>query len=528
MSPLQKLRLKYLPKIPNALSEFEYLHFESKEVLSPDSKVSSFFPHFQNPSRIQFIKGQKKEKHPLKIGVVFSGGPAPGGHNVIAGIFDGLKKWNEKSTLLGFLNGPSGILEDKAQLLDEKQIDLVRNQGGFDLLGSGRTKIETEEQFAKSLAAMEKHQLNGLIIVGGDDSNTNAAFLAEYFLEKNCQTAVIGVPKTIDGDLKNKWIETSFGFDSASKTYSESIGNVAQDAASQGKYYFFIKLMGRAASHLVLECALKTHPNYALIGEEIAKSKKSLQAIIGDIADLIIERASHNKNYGVILIPEGVIEFIPEMKDLVEELNTIFAKGETPSEKLLSKSSQSIYCKLPDKIQQQLLLERDPHGNVQVSKIETERLIIELVEKELKVRSPSVKFNPQPLFFGYEGRSCLPSNFDANYCYSLGLTALLLAAYGKTGYMGILRHLNSPIQEWGVEGIPLVSMMEMELRKGKRKPVIVKSLVELNTPAYQMFAKERVKWRINDDYQSPGPIQFFGPIDVAEDIPLTLAFAYPG
>lgn len=503
---LATLRQKYAPKIVPILKQIENLELETKDALKIAEPVLKLFPHL-NP-KILTCKTGKKNQGPLNIGIVLSGGPAAGGHNVITGVFDALQKWGGK--LIGFLNGPAGIVENRFLVLDQKSLDAVRNTGGFSLLGTGRTKIETEEQFAKSLETAQTHALDGLIIVGGDDSNTNAALLAEYFLAHGSKTAVIGVPKTIDGDLQNQWIDISFGFDSAAKTYSELIGNILSDAVSQGKYTFFIKVMGRTASHLVLECALKTHPHLALIGEEIAANQSRLADVVGSIADLICERAKNNKLYSVILIPEGVIEFIPEVKKLLKELSI----------NQLSAESSTLFNSFSPEIQRQLTLERDPHGNINVSKIETERLLIALVQEELKKRNFNLsKFSPQPLFFGYEGRSCLPSNFDADYCYNLGLFAALLAKHHYTGYMATLAHLAKPVDQWIPLGVPLIAMIDLEERKGASKPVIKKGLVDLKGPAFKAFTKNRLSWRLQDSFLTPGPIQFFGPSEITDGPP---------
>jgi pyrophosphate--fructose-6-phosphate 1-phosphotransferase len=522
-SSLQNLRLKYIPKIPTSLENFEYLAPVARDRISLDSQVAGYFPHLQDPQVFNFRQADKQSLKHLKVGIVFSGGPAAGGHNVIAGVFDALRKCDKKTTLIGFLNGPLGVINNQFRILDETLINQVRNQGGFELLGSGRTKIETEQQFAKSLTTCVSHQLDGLVIVGGDDSNTNAAFLAEYFAQKKVSTSVVGVPKTIDGDLKNSWIETSFGFDSASKTYSEIIGNLLNDAASQNKYYFFVKVMGRSASYLVLECALKTHPQLALISEEIAAEQHSLERIVNQITDLIIERAQLGKQHGVILIPEGLIEFIPEIKKLITELNTLFAK--LGSVKLSDISAEGIKTlqTFPKEIQAQLLLERDPHGNVPVSQIETEKMLITLVKEELKKRKNSaVNFSSQPLFCGYEGRCCLPSNFDANYCYALGLTATLLIQNALTGYMAVIERLNQPVEQWEATAVPLVGMIALEERKGSLKPVIKKGLVDLQEHSFQNFKAQRGAWRVKDEFLVPGPIQFFGPQDLTDTCPLIL------
>jgi diphosphate-dependent phosphofructokinase len=460
--------------------------------------ISSLFPHLKDLEPKSFkSKDFTQGSHPLKVGIVLSGGPAPGGHTVIAGVFEALKKVHPDSELIGFLDGPSGIIHNKSVVVDGVLVEKFRHQGGFQMLGTGRTKIETEEQFENSLKTAVSHHLNGLIIVGGDDSNTNAAHLAEYFLAHDASIgtpiSVVGVPKTIDGDLKNDWVEASFGFDTAAKTYAAAIGNIAYDALSQKKYYFFIKVMGRTASHLVLECALQTRPNLALISEEVEEKKLSLQQVIASIADLIVERSKKGKDYGMILIPEGLIEFIADMKLLLLDLKT----------------SSELFQSLPKQIQDQLLLEKDPHGNVQVSKIETERLFIALVEKELKQRSDyKGKFSPQPLFFGYEGRSCTPSTFDDNYCFALGLTAVMLIQNQATGYMAVVRNLAKPLSEWTLHGAPLVGMMELVEKKGKQIAVIKKGLVALEGKPFGEFKLLREGWRLEDNYLSPGPIQF--------------------
>lgn len=456
--------------------------------------LSEFFPHLKDLKQITFKdKDVLQGKTPLKVGIVLSGGPASGGHTVIAGVFDALKMEHPESQLIGFLDGPSGIIDNNSIGIDASLVEKFNHQGGFQMLGTGRTKIETEEQFEKSLKTALLHRLNGLIIVGGDDSNTNAAHLAEYFLAHNASIAVIGVPKTIDGDLKNEWVEASFGFDTAAKTYSASVGNICFDALSQKKYYFFVKVMGRTASHLVLECALQTRPNLALISEEIEANNQTLHQVISSIVDLIVERSKKGKDYGVILIPEGVIEFISDMKVLLKDLQP----------------SSELFQSFPKEIQNQLLLEKDPHGNVQVSKIETERLLIALVEKELQQRSDyKGKFSPQPLFFGYEGRSCTPSTFDDTYCYALGLTAVLLIQNQSTGYMATVSNLAKSFSDWTLHGSPLADMMELVEKKGKQVPVIKKGLVDLKGKPFAEFQSLREAWRMEDKYLSPGPIQF--------------------
>lgn len=522
LAPLQELRLNYKPRIPGILEKLTTLTAAPADVppiLSDE--LTQLFPNLVNEPPLKFVEEPPRSHKPIKIGVVLSGGQAAGGHNVIAGIFDALKLFHRDSRLYGFKNGPGGIVNNNFTELTAEIIDAYRNQGGFDMIGSGRTKIETPEQF--EAAAKHLSDFDGLVIIGGDDSNTNAALLAQYFIRRNIKTRVIGVPKTIDGDLKNEWIESSFGFDTACKTYSEFIGNVARDALSQGKYYFFIKMMGRSASHIALECAMQTRPNMTLIGEEIAKENRTVTQITNSICDMIEGRYAAGKEYGVILIPEGTIEFIPECNKLIAELNTLLTteSAEAALAKL-SKEARGCYEALPTGIQSQLLIDRDAHGNVQVSKIETERLFIETVTKELKKRQFKGKFSAQPLFCGYEGRSGYPSNFDTHYCYALGHVAALLIDNGATGYMSLVQNLTQPVEQWAIGAAPLVAMMDIELRKGKRKPVIKKALVELNGALFAKFREDRDSWAIQDFYRYPGPIQFWGPPEITDTIPLTL------
>ncbi len=516
-TPLEKERLKFQPRIPRLLQDLKALvgveRASQKQALG---ELKALFPHTHAQKAIQFERGSSsKKREALRVGVVLSGGQAAGGHNVIAALFDGLKQLDTDSSLFGFLNGPGGIVEGKYKEITNELLKDYRNTGGFDLIGSGRTKIETEEQLDSSRKTVEKLKLDGLVVIGGDDSNTNAAILAEYFSSKKCLTTVVGVPKTIDGDLKSDDVEISFGFDTACKTYAELIGNIERDALSAKKYYHFIKLMGRSASHIALECALQTHPNYTLISEE----KKTLHQITSEIADLIEARASSRKNYGVILIPEGLVEFVPEIKQLMAEIN----RTSTDVVKALSHESAKIFSLLPEKLQQQLLLERDPHGNVQVSLIATEELLIYTVKQELKKRNFKGKFSPLSHFFGYEGRSAFPSNFDANYCYALGLTAALLVQNRLSGYMSVVSNLTSPVEESKVQGIPLVTMMSFEERKGKVRPVITKALVELSKEPFLHFAALRKSWEKEDRYIFPGPIQYYGPSHLSETIPLSLS-----
>lgn len=548
-TPLKEVRLAYKPKIPKIFQELPFLsiHKIPGNENTENFLVKDVFPQtFQHPL-IEFVRTQSGISHsPLKIGALFSGGQAPGGHNVISGLYDAMKILHKDSELIGFKGGPSGLLENKFIPLRKEEIDPYRNQGGFDLLGSGRTKIETETQFRQVENTVKEHNLHGLVIIGGDDSNTTAALLGEFLLSRQCRTSVVGIPKTIDGDLKNKWIETSFGFDSACKTYSEFTGNILRDALSAGKYYFFIKLMGRSASHIALECALQTQPNLTLISEEIQSQKKSLKQIVGEITDLICDRARQKKNYGVILIPEGLLEFIGECKKLFKELNVLLAEQrhrekldllKLPIEKtnyifsILTEQNANIFNSFPLEIQSQLILDRDSHGNVQVSKIETERLLLMLVEKELQKRTEEGsyigKFNGQPLFCGYEGRSGYPSNFDCNYCYALGFTAVLLIENHLTGYIAAIQNLSRPPEEWKIGAVPLVRMINIETRNGKEKLVIKKSVVDLTGRVFSYFANARNDWRLNDSYQYPGPMQFFGEKELCDSVTKTLQIEHP-
>lgn len=495
MTSLDEVRKTMLPDLPPALRAITKLVPVEGEIVKVDSNVAPLFPHLKN-AIVRFKEGNFKAE-PLKVGVVLSGGQAAGGHNVICGLYRALKELNVASSLIGFLDGPKGIVENKYKTLDEAIIAKFLNSGGFDMIGSGRTKIETPEQFQKALEACKG--LDGLVIIGGDDSNTNAALLAEYFLSKGSKTTVVGVPKTIDGDLANEYIEIPFGFDTACKVYSEMIGNILKDTLSAKKYWYFIKLMGRSASHITLECGYQTHPNLTLIAEE----ETPLNTLIERITTLIETRAKLGKNYGVILIPEGLIEFIPELKSLVSALNKTQDPASLPSD------LKALFFSLPESIQKQLTLDRDPHGNIQVSKIDTERFLIELV----KAKS-NVDFSSQPLFFGYEGRSAFPSPFDSEYCYALGTLAALLIAHKATGTIAAIQNLKKPVSEWTIAGVPLISLMHIEERKGEKKPVIAKKLVDLNGSLYKRFKELEASW--HDDYQSPGPIQYFGPQELVD------------
>ena len=528
---LQEKRNAFKPCLPVILRKMAFLESEKGDFQELSGKhanaLKDIFPNTFYQPLIHFKEGSVlQERAPLKIGVVFSGGPASGGHNVLAGLHDAMKSLNKESELIGFLNGPRGIINDEFILLDEEVLAPYRNTGGFRLIGTGRDKIEKEEDFINAEKTVLSHKLDGLVIIGGDDSNTNAAMLAEYFITNEVPCRVIGVPKTIDGDLKNQYIEKSFGFDTATKTYSEIVGNVCSDAQSQKKYQFFIKLMGRSASHIVLETVLRTHANYALIGEEIASLKKPFHEIIQELADIVTTRAIQGKNYGVYLIPEGIIEFIPEFKTLVNELNQLLSPDKAYQEQLeqiakkeermqfisshLTEGSKKAFDSIPEDIRYQMLLKRDSHGNVPVSQIESEKLIIEAVKKALEEKEDYKEtFNPQPLFCGYEGRSGYPTNFDAEYCYALGHVATLLIDSGVTGYMACIRGLDKPAEEWEPLGTPLVPMMTIEQRQGRAKPVIKKALVDLNTEPFTTYREKRNSWAINDDYRYPGPIQFF-------------------
>ncbi len=526
---LEEIRREFHPVLPKALrgcklrlQEDPKGNFQAK-----DASVESAFPHtFHHPLLWVSTEGKEKippKKQTIRVGVVFSGGQAPGGHNVIAGIFDALQERFTDPTLIGFIGGPEGILENQTTLLTKEKVDLYRNQGGFDLLGSGRTKIEGKKAIEKAYQNSKDLRLQGLVIIGGDDSNTNAAVLAEAFSQKDRRIAVIGVPKTIDGDLQSDYTPISFGFHTATSVYAEMVGNIAKDASSAKKYYHFIRLMGRSASHVTLECALKTQPNFALISEECLEKKKSVFSVVEELVSLIKKRANQGKYYGVILIPEGLLEFLTDMKQLISSINEALFQGVSSVESTLQESEKKLFSALPKSIQKQLLMDRDPHGNVQVSKISTEGLLVAMVEEKLRA-FPEVanKFHPASHFFVYEGRASLPSNFDANYCYSLGKIAALLLEDGKTGYMASLLHLHKPVDEWQPLALPIAKMLHTERRKGKEKLVIAKALVCFSSEAYQTFAKKRGDWELSDAYLCPGPMQFFGPSAVVDAHPFSL------
>ncbi|HEX7583315.1 MAG TPA: diphosphate--fructose-6-phosphate 1-phosphotransferase [Prolixibacteraceae bacterium] len=538
ISALQSERAKYQPKLPNSLkSSVKLVEGKSTQSIADQDDIKALFPNTYGMPLITFEAGDSKKQYPaVNVGVILSGGQAPGGHNVISGIFDGIKNLNPASKLYGFLGGPGGLVDHQYIELTGAFIDEYRNTGGFDIIGLGRTKLEETAQYDKGTEIMKELNIQALIIIGGDDSNTNACVLAEYYAAKNTGIQVIGCPKTIDGDLKNDMIETSFGFDTATKVYSELIGNIERDANSAKKYWHFIKLMGRSASHIGLECALQTQPNITLISEEVELKKQTLSEIVDYMAQIVAKRASNGENFGVALIPEGLVEFVPEMKALISELNDLLAEGSETEQKfksftsksegrafvagILSSESAKLYTSLPSGIADQLTLDRDPHGNVQVSLIETEKLLGEMVKSRLKEMKKtgefSGKFGTQYHFFGYEGRCAAPSNFDADYCYSLGYNAAFLIAEGKTGYMSSVRNLTASAAEWIAGGVPVTMMMNMERRHGHMKPVIQKALVELDNAPYKFLAANREKWAIETSFVYPGPIQYWGPTEVCD------------
>lgn len=544
-STLAYARQFYHPRFPSLL-QGSVTHL-SAQPLPPLSlpierkiQLEEAFPHtfFQKP--VQFVEEDSLQCQPrlLRVGLFFSGGPAAGGHNVITGLLDGLRVFHTESILYGFEGGPSGLLAEKYLLLNEEGVEPYRNQGGFDLLGSGRTKIESKEQLESAYEVSCKLKLDGLVVVGGDDSNTNAALMAEFFAHKGSKTSIVGVPKTIDGDLQNALIPISFGFDTACKVYSELIGNIARDALSARKYTHFVRVMGRSASHIALECALQTHPNLTLIGEEIYQRGESLETVVERIASLILKRAERGKMYGLILIPEGILEFIPEIRTLICELNRLLTESSLDREEKgwdalfdsLSAASRSCFSSLPREVARQLLSERDPHGNVSLARIDTEKLLIGKVEERLqeigKSTSYKVTFQPQGHYLGYEGRAALPSNFDANYCYTLGKTALALIVHGYNGYLSSVGKLHLPPEEWEVGACPLSHLLDWEERRGRQKAVIAKKLVDLEGEPFRTFAMQRKQWEEEDHYLHPGPMQFFGDHSLTDTPPLSLSLRH--
>ncbi|MDE5901428.1 MAG: diphosphate--fructose-6-phosphate 1-phosphotransferase [Muribaculaceae bacterium] len=541
-SALQQARATYQPKLPYALTgAVKMVEGKPTQSVANQEEIKALFPCTYGLPEITFEKTNPTVGKAINVGVILSGGQAPGGHNVICGLFDGIKKINKDSRLYGFLMGPGGFVDHQYVELTSEIIDEYRNTGGFDIIGSGRTKLETKEQFDKGLEILKQLEISALVIIGGDDSNTNAAILAEYYKANNAGVQVIGCPKTIDGDLKNSLIETSFGFDTATKVYSEVIGNIQRDCNSAKKYWHFIKLMGRSASHIALECALQVQPNVCIISEEVEAKDMTLQDIVNNIADIVAARAAKGHNFGTVLIPEGLIEFIPAMKRLIAELNDLLAHNSAEFSAIadadaqrqyvidhLSKENADIYAALPKGVARQLSLDRDPHGNVQVSLIETEKLLGEMVGKRLaEMKSEGKytgKFGTQYHFFGYEGRCADPSNFDADYCYALGYNAAMLINSGVTGYMSSVRNLVAPSVQWLAGGIPITMMMNMERRHGEMKPVIQKALVDLNGTPFQRFAAKRAQWAQETCYMYPGPIQYFGPAEVCDQCTATLRY----
>ena len=543
MSEFLIARRQYEPRGPLSLMELDASAVTSVTgVADTESGIAELFPKTARQGLLKIAAGGTNDltrTTPLRVGAVFSGGQAPGGHNVVGGLFEGIRKLHPESTLIGFTGGPSGILKNLALPVTQELMDAYRNTGGFDLFGTGRRKLESKEDFATCAKIFAQHDLDAFVVIGGDDSNTNAAFLAEYLLDTGSKTRIVGVPKTIDSDLRGPFTETSFGFDTAVRVYAELIANIAKDALSGKKYYHFIRLMGRSASHITLEAALQTRPNIALISEEMARDGKTMRQIVEGLAQVVVERAAAGKNYGVILVPEGLIEFIPEMSSLIADLNEVIAGHKDYIESLrgftaqieylagrLPRESAATMAGLPIDIQRQLIMDRDSHGNVALSRIETEKLLLELLASHLgEMKSEGHyhgKFSSQTHFLGYEGRCAAPTNFDANYAWSLGLTAAALAASGQTGYLAAVHGLTTPPDQWQAWGVPLVSMLTMERRKGKDKAVIRKTLVDLNGPAFRCFEDARSAWAAGDDYRFAGPIQYFGPAGLVDRVPVSL------
>ncbi len=540
-SPLQRVRAEYQPKLPNALKGAVKLEVgEPTQSVADQEEIKKLFPNTYGLPIVEFKPDENSQRveEPFNVGIILSGGQAPGGHNVVSGIFDALKKLNKECRLYGFLMGPSGFIDHQYMEITEGFLKDYRNTGGFDIIGSGRTKLENPDQFDSGLKILKELDIKALVIIGGDDSNTNACVLAEYYKANGAGVQVIGVPKTIDGDLKNKWIETSFGFDTACKVYSEVIGNIQRDCNSAKKYYHFIKLMGRSASHIALECALECQPNYCLISEEVQAKRMTLDNIVNQLCYMIVERAKMGWNFGTVLVPEGLIEFIPSMKLLISQLNDILAEHSAEFDSLrdeekleaiakyLQPAEADLFLSLPKSIALQLSLDRDSHGNVQVSLIDTEKLLADMVGKRLaelkKEGEYHGKYATQHHFFGYEGRCADPTNFDADYCYALGYNAALLINSGVTGYMSSVRNLTDKPENWIAGGIPITMMMNMEKRHGHMKPVIQKALVDLKGKPYMKFASMRETLMLNTLYQYPGPIQYFGPAEVCDRPSMTL------
>ena len=538
ISNLQKARAAYQPKLPKALQgPVKAVEGAATQSVGNQAEIKELFPNTYGMPVITFEPGEPVTLEPFNVGIILSGGQAPGGHNVISGLFDGVKSLNPANKLYGFILGPGGLVDHKYMEITPELMDQYRNTGGFDIIGSGRTKLEEEDQFEKGIQILRELGIKALVIIGGDDSNTNACVLAEYYAAKKYGVQVIGCPKTIDGDLKNDQIETSFGFDTACKTYSEMIGNIQRDCNSSRKYWHFIKLMGRSASHIALECALQCQPNICLISEEVEAKAMSLDDVVTYIAEAVAARAAEGNNFGTVLIPEGIIEFIPAIKKLIAELNDILALPEaqnisSANEQLtfvrghLSKDNLAVFKSLPADVAAQLALDRDPHGNVQVSLIETEKLLSRMVADKLAIWKHQGKFvgkfGTQHHFFGYEGRCAAPSNYDADYCYSLGYNASRLIANGKTGYMSVIKNTTAPASEWVAGGVPITMMMNLEKRNGKMKPVIRKALVELDGAPFKFFAERRTQWAKETAYVYPGPIQYWGPSEVCDQTTKTL------
>ncbi|MCR4959549.1 MAG: diphosphate--fructose-6-phosphate 1-phosphotransferase [Prevotella sp.] len=537
-SALQMARAAYQPKLPVGLQgAVKAVEGAATESVDNQEDIKRLFPNTYGMPLVQFVPGEETNHEPMNVGIILSGGQAPGGHNVITGLFDAVKKLNPENRLFGFILGPGGLVDHNYMELTADIIDEYRNTGGFDMIGSGRTKLEKVEQFEKGLEIIRELGIKAIVIIGGDDSNTNACVLAEYYAAKNYGVQVIGCPKTIDGDLKNAQIETSFGFDTACKTYSELIGNIERDCNSARKYWHFIKVMGRSASHIALECALQTQPNICLVSEEVEAKGMSLDDIVDYIAQAVAVRAADGNNFGTVIIPEGVIEFIPAIKKLIAQLNDVLAMPEAKeisrdeqvdfAKSHLTEENLKVFNSLPVGVARQLALDRDPHGNVQVSLIETEKLLSTMVaqklEKMKKAGTFKGKFATQHHFFGYEGRCAAPSNFDADYCYALGNSAAQLIAAGKTGYMAIVQNTTAPAAEWKAGGVPITMMMNMEKRNGEMKPVIRKALVELDGAPFKEFAAHRDEWARKTAYVYPGPIQYWGPSEVCDQPTRTLA-----